>query len=116
MNPEELEHFQKILLEMQESLLAESSTTVQEMKKQSSLFPDPNDRAALETERNTTLRIRDRERKLLSKVQEALERIENQTFGLCENCGELIAKPRLEVRPVTTFCINCKEEIESEES
>lgn len=115
MEPEDLEYFQKILLEMQASLMAESSTTVQEMKTESTLFPDPNDRASLETDRNTTLRIRDRERKLLSKVQEALERIENNTFGLCESCEQLIGRPRLEIRPVTTFCINCKEEMEATE-
>ncbi len=115
MIPEDLEYFKKLLLEMKKALLAESTTTVHEMKSESTLFPDPNDRASLETDRNTVLRIRDRERKLLSKIQEALDRIEDKTFGLCESCGKMIGRPRLEIRPVTTFCIDCKAELEATE-
>lgn len=115
MDPEELEYFKNKLLEMKATLLKESSSTMQEMQSESALFPDPNDRASLENDRGIVLRIRDRERKLLTKVQEALERIEDNTFGLCENCDEMIGHERLEIRPVTTYCINCKAEMEATE-
>jgi DnaK suppressor protein len=78
-------------------------------------FPDPNDRATLESDRNFVLRMRDRERKLSSKITKALERLENGTFGICESCGEEISVDRLTVRPVTTLCIECKEQQEQQE-
>jgi DnaK suppressor protein len=71
-------------------------------------FPDPTDRASLESDRNFMLRIRDRESKLIKKIKKALARIENGTFGICEKCGEDISKERLKARPVTTQCIDCK--------
>jgi DnaK suppressor protein len=71
-------------------------------------FPDPTDRAALETDRNFTLRIRDRERKLITKIREAIERLEAGTYGYCEICGGEISEKRLIARPVTTMCIACK--------
>jgi len=80
-----------------------------------SCFPDPVDRASLESDRNFLLRIRDRERKLIGKIQKALERVENETFGICERCGEDISEERLKARPVTTLCINCKAEQENKE-
>ncbi len=76
---------------------------------------DPTDRAALESDRNFTLRIRDRERKLIGKLNEALERIEDGTFGICEMCGNQISEKRLMARPVTTLCIECKTEQETAE-
>jgi len=79
------------------------------------LFPDPVDRASLESDRNFLLRIRDRERKLIGKIEKALERVENGTFGICERCGEDISEERLNARPVTTFCIECKAEQENQE-
>ncbi|MBF0286840.1 MAG: RNA polymerase-binding protein DksA [SAR324 cluster bacterium] len=115
MDPVDLEYFKEKLIDMKNGLLTESSVTLHEMQSESTLFPDPNDRASLETDRNTVLRIRDRERKLLTKVQEALDRIDNETFGLCENCEEEIGRKRLDIRPVTTFCINCKAELEAAE-
>ena len=78
-------------------------------------FPDPTDRATLETERNFMLRIRDREHKLIKKVKKALDRIENETFGTCESCGEPISIKRLKARPVTTQCIECKTKEEAKE-
>ncbi len=78
-------------------------------------FPDPGDRASHETDRNFTLRVKDRERKLVAKVKEALKRIEDGTYGICELCGEDISEKRLEVRPVTTYCIECKKEEEEME-
>lgn len=78
-------------------------------------FPDPSDRASLESDRNATLRIRDRERKLIQKIDDALARIKEGTFGLCESCGEPIGIERLKARVVTTLCIDCKAEQEAEE-
>jgi DnaK suppressor protein len=78
-------------------------------------FPEPADRAALESERNATLRIRDRERKLIAKIDAALERINSGTYGICEECGEQIGVERLKARPVTTLCIDCKADQEAEE-
>ena len=71
-------------------------------------YPDPTDRGSLESDRNLVLRIRDRERKLISKIDEALGRIADGSFGLCEECSEPIAVERLRARPVTTLCIVCK--------
>jgi len=78
-------------------------------------FPDPTDRASLESDRNFLLRIKDRERKLITKVKEALDRIDDGTFGICESCGRPISEKRLMVRPVTTQCIDCKTEEEKRE-
>ena len=103
------------LEEMQAEILGESEETVHAMQEESTLFPDPNDRASLETEHINNLRIRDRERKLLTKVEEALERVEKKTFGYCENCGREIGEERLLMRPVTTYCIICKETLEAAE-
>jgi DnaK suppressor protein len=78
-------------------------------------FPDPTDRASVESDRNFILRLRDRERKLIVKINQALERIEDGTFGICEDCGEPIGAKRLEARPVTTQCIDCKTKSEATE-
>ena len=71
-------------------------------------YPDPNDRASLESDRNFELRIRDRERKLIAKMREAIQRIDNGTYGICTACGGDISDKRLTARPVTTLCIDCK--------
>lgn len=76
---------------------------------------DVNDQATLESERSFELRIKDRERKLINKVQEALRKITDGTYGICESCGESIGVKRLMARPVTGLCINCKAEMEAEE-
>lgn len=78
-------------------------------------LPDPNDRATRETDRSHELRLRDRDRKLIAKVEEALARIDAGTFGKCESCGAAISPARLRARPVTTFCIDCKREAETKE-
>ena len=78
-------------------------------------FPDMTDQASAETDQNFTLRLREREQKLLKKIDEALERILLGGFGVCEGCGEDISLKRLEARPVTTFCIECKTQQEEEE-
>ncbi|OGW58727.1 MAG: RNA polymerase-binding protein DksA [Nitrospirae bacterium RIFCSPHIGHO2_02_FULL_42_12] len=78
-------------------------------------FPDVTDQAAAEADKNFTLRLREREQKLLKKIDEAIDRIANGTFGICENCGEEISYKRLKARPVTTYCIECKTKQEEEE-
>lgn len=78
-------------------------------------FPDVTDQAAAEADKNFTLRLREREQKLLKKIDEAIDRITNGTFGICENCGEEISYKRLKARPVTTYCIECKTKQEEEE-
>jgi len=110
-----LDKFKKILSEQLRTLLGQADATVLDMTDTGGTFPDPTDRASLESDRNFTLRIRDRERKLISKIQEALERIEDGEFGICENCGAEIDTKRLEARPVTTLCIECKTREESQE-
>ena len=115
MRAKQLEKIKVRLEEMQAEILGESEETVHGMQEESTLYPDPNDRASLETEHINNLRIRDRERKLLTKVEEALERVENKTFGYCENCGKEIGAERLLIRPVTTYCIVCKESLEAVE-
>lgn len=97
-----------------DELLFEAGRTVAGMDEKES-FPDPTDRAVLEANRNFLLRIRDRERKLISKIQEALRRLDQGEYGVCEACGEKISIARLKVRPVTTFCIDCKSSQEVEE-
>ena len=97
------------------SLLNEADKTVNEMNSDAANFPDPTDRATQESDRSFELRIRDRERKLINKIQEALKRIDMGEFGVCEECGEEIGEARLNVRPVTTLCINCKMEAEQKE-
>ena len=79
-------------------------------------YADPADRASAESDRAFTLRIRDRERHLIRKIQAALQRIEDGTYGLCEDCGEEISIPRLKARPVTKLCINCKSRQEEGEN
>ncbi|MGK5094601.1 RNA polymerase-binding protein DksA [Deltaproteobacteria bacterium TL4] len=109
----EPEFFRAQLLQMKSRILGETVSTVHDMQNESTLFPDPTDRASLESEHITSLRIRDRERKLLGKIDEALDRIDNGSFGQCEECGEPISTERLMIRPVTTYCISCKNEQEA---
>lgn len=110
-----IEYFRGILNEEMHKLLGEADKTVSIMTKEIVNIPDPNDRATLESDRNFELRIRDRERKLINKIREALERINDGTFGICEKCGEDISEARLKARPVTTLCIDCKTDEEREE-
>jgi DnaK suppressor protein len=107
--------FRKLLHERRRELLGDAARTADEMGERQAMFPDPTDRAALEGDRNLSLRIRDRERKLLSKIDEALARIDDGTYGRCELCEEEIGVARLKARPVTTLCIDCKSLQEQEE-
>ena len=114
MKPREVNFFRRLLRRRIEDLLSEAGKTVEGMDEEESL-PDPTDRASLEANRNFTLRIRDRERKFILKIQEALSRLDKGEFGICEACGEKISIARLKVRPVTTLCIDCKLSQEVEE-
>ena len=109
------EHYKKLLAQRLEDLLSEANKTVTGMTDQGQSFPDPTDRASMESERNFTLRIRDRERRLIAKIKEALDRLKEGTFGICESCGEDISEARLNARPVTTLCIECKKAQETQE-
>lgn len=108
MKKSELNHFKKHLEARLQELLSQADDTVSGMTTTHENFPDPTDRASLEADRNFMLRIRDRESKLIKKIKQALERIENGTYGICESCGEEIGVKRLKARPVTTQCIECK--------
>ncbi|MBF0204304.1 MAG: RNA polymerase-binding protein DksA [Desulfamplus sp.] len=108
MEEKELEFFKNLLSERLNDLISHAGETVTGMTVPKDNFADPTDRASHEAERNFELRIRDREYKLIKKVKEALMRIENSTFGICETCGENISSARLQARPVTTQCIECK--------
>jgi DnaK suppressor protein len=98
------EYFKKLLDGRLDTLLSEANKTVTGMTSRKENLPDPADRAS-----------RDRERKLIGKIKEALERIENKTYGMCEECGEQISEARLKARPVTTLCIDCKKRQELDE-
>lgn len=115
MDKAQLEEFRDLLKAQMSELLNDAGRTVSDMTEENTNFPDPTDRASLESDRNFELRIRDRERKLINKIQQALERIDEGTFGFCESCEEEIGAERLRVRPVTTLCIDCKIEEERRE-
>lgn len=106
------EEFKTLLQNQLDELLQEAGKTAIDMADEKTNFPDPTDRASLESDRNFELRIRDRERKLIGKIREAIERLEDGTYGLCESCEEEIGVARLKARPVTTMCIDCKTEQE----
>ncbi len=117
LNNEELEYFKGVLQRQLDELLKGAERTVDEMTdtEGKSAFPDPTDRASMESDRNFELRIRDRERKLINKIQKTLQKIDDGEFGICEVCGEPISFKRLEARPVTSHCIECKTNEEEEE-
>ncbi len=109
------DEFRKLLNNRLNDLLSDANKTVSGMTNPVDNYPDPTDRASMESERNFELRIRDRERKLIGKIKDALERLENGTYGICEECGEDISEKRLKARPVTTLCIECKKRQEKDE-
>ena len=114
MNRKDLEFFRSLLNQRIIELRLEAGRTVENMGEDGN-FPDPTDRALMESNRNSILRIRDRERKLIFKIQEALQRLNDGEYGLCEECGAEIGIERLKARPVTTLCIGCKSSQEIEE-
>lgn len=108
MTADQLAYFRKLLLDWKASLINEVDRTVNHMQDESAAFPDPNDRASQEEEFSMELRTRDRERKLLKKINESLSLIESGDYGYCEGCGVEIGLPRMEARPTATLCIDCK--------
>ena len=108
MNDEQIEHFRGLLLQWRGELVDEVSRTVTHMKDEASNFPDPADRATQEEEFSLELRTRDRERKLIKKIDTTLENLQNDDYGYCDACGVEIGVQRLEVRPTATLCIDCK--------
>ena len=115
MKKKQREQFDEQLKAWKEELVHEATKTVDGMHEEKAQFADPTDRASMETDRNFLLRIRDRERRLISKIDKALERIEDGSFGSCDECGEDIEIKRLKARPVSTLCIHCKTLQEEEE-
>jgi DnaK suppressor protein len=115
MNKEQLEHFRQILNTWKQDLMQEVDRTVLHMKDEAANFPDPNDRATQESEFSLELRTRDRERKLIRKIDEAIKRIEDGTYGYCVETGEEIGIKRLEARPVATLCVEAQERRERRE-
>lgn len=115
MNPKQIEHFKKILLDWKNLLMKEAEKTVENMKRDSTKLSDPNDAATQEEEFRLELRTRDRERKLISKIDQALSRIDDGSYGFCEDTGEPIGIKRLEARPIATLSIEAQERHEKME-
>lgn len=111
---EKIQQIRSKLLRQRETLLSEAETALNELPGEM-IFPDLGDQATAETDRNFMLRLRGREQRLLKKIDEAIDRIESGIFGICDDCGNEIDVKRLEARPVTTMCIECKTLQEEEE-
>ena len=112
MDHKDLEYFRKLLTGMLEEAQQKGDSTLEELTDSNEVFADPADRATAESDRAFTLRIRDRERRLIRKIQAAITRIDD---GICEECGDDISIARLKARPVTRLCINCKAKQEEDE-
>ena len=108
MSPKQLEHFRKMLNQLKTELSQDIDRTVHTMQDEATVFADPNDRASQESDMALELRNRDRERKLIKKIDETMGRIDGEDFGYCESCGAEIGLKRLEARPTATLCIDCK--------
>jgi DnaK suppressor protein len=108
MSPRMEQHFRDILLAWKKELMEEVDRTVHHMQDEAANFPDPNDRASQESDFSMELRTRDRERKLLKKINESLDLLDEGEYGYCESCGIEIGVRRLEARPTATLCIDCK--------
>ena len=108
MTPQELEYFRNLLNQMLIDAQRNGDSTLEEMTDSHSSYADPSDLATAESDRSFTLRIRDRERKLITKIKEALKRMDDGEYGICEECGDDITIARLKARPVTTLCVSCK--------
>jgi len=108
MNPKQRAHFKTILEEMKRGLSQDIDRTVHTMQDEATIFADPNDRASQESDVSLELRNRDRERKLIKKIDETIARIDGGEYGYCESCGVEIGLKRLGARPTATLCIDCK--------
>ena len=115
MNPNQTEHFRKILTLWREHLTGDVRETVGHLKDDSANFPDPLDRASHEEEFSLELRARDRERKLMKKIDKTLAKLDTDDFGYCDHCGSPIGLRRLEARPTADLCVDCKNLAELEE-
>jgi DnaK suppressor protein len=108
MNEKQLAHFRDILKSLRSELVEDIERTVHTMQDEATVFADPNDRASQESDIALELRNRDRERKLIKKIDEAIARLDSDEFGYCNHCGIEIGMKRLEARPTATMCIDCK--------
>lgn len=108
MNPQQLKHFRDILTGIKLGLSEDIDRTVHTMQDEATAFADPNDRATQESDMSLELRNRDRERKLIKKIDEIIAKIDNEEYGYCDKCGIEIGLNRLEARPTATLCIDCK--------
>jgi len=108
MNPQQEEHFRNLLANWKKELMEEVDRTVHHMQDEAANFPDPNDRATQESDFSMELRARDRERKLIKKIDESLLMLDSDEYGYCDSCGIEIGIRRLEARPTATQCIDCK--------
>lgn len=115
MDKQELEKFKALLETIKKNIHADVEQTLTEMSRQPDNIPDPNDRATIESDRNFELRLRDREQRLMLKINEALTRMEEGFYGTCGKCGEGISSQRLEARPMAELCIDCKTKQERQE-
>jgi DnaK suppressor protein len=116
MRKKELHRYRTMLQTQLDAIVGHREVAVHDMVGGSAEdLPDPTDRATAESDRNWSLRLHDRDRRLASKIRAALERLEEGTFGVCESCGRPISQARLRARPVTTLCIDCKTESERQE-
>lgn len=116
MDAKDIEYFRDLLTRMLEEAGKKGEETIEDMTDAMEAYADPADRATAESDRSFTLRLRDRERKLVKKIKEALQRIEDGQFGVCDECGEDIGFARLKARPMTTMCIKCKSRQEEDET
>jgi len=108
MNENQLDHFRQILDSLKQELMEDIEQTVHTMQDEATVFADPNDRASQESDIALELRNRDRERKLIKKIDKTLDRIREGEYGYCDSCGVEIGLKRLEARPTATLCIDCK--------
>ena len=115
MKEKDVKYFKGLLSRWLDELVSHADSTMSGLRGNDESLPDPLDRAVFDSERNFTLRIRDRENMLIKKIRQSLEDIEEGVYGICESCGEDISVERLKARPVTRHCIRCKTQIEARE-
>ncbi|WP_027186217.1 RNA polymerase-binding protein DksA [Desulfovibrio inopinatus] len=115
MDQKDIEYFRDMLNAMMQDILKKGEETLEDMTDTVEVYADPADRATAESDRAFTLRLRDRERKLIKKIKSAMDRIDDGVFGECVECGDEISVARLKARPVTTLCIKCKSKQEEDE-
>jgi DnaK suppressor protein len=116
MENSDIEYFRDLLRKMRQDIQQKGESTIEDMTEDREIYADPADRASAESDRAFILRLRDRDRKLIQKIDQALDRIEEGSFGICDDCGEDISIARLKARPVTTLCIKCKSKQEQAEA